>query len=154
MADNRKQLGTDYLLWVNTGTTEEPVWKIPLCQTTGTVTTPKDTIDAASKCGNDTQIQPGAETVEFEGQILQEDIANTAHMDIYDLRQIFRAGVSREFKFAPRGETAADDGKIIYSFTGKITSVTDSYPNKEVATASVSISVDGEVEETKFIYTT
>lgn len=154
MADNRKQIGTDYLLFVNTGTTESPVWKIPLCQTTVTVNSPMDTIDASSKCGNDTLTELGTETVELEGQILQKDPSNVPHMSLYDFRQLFRANLPREFKVGPKGETEADDGKIIYSFTGRITNVSDTYGNKEVGTVSASISVVGQIEETEFVYTT
>lgn len=151
---NRKQIGTDYLLFVNTGTTESPVWKIPLCQTTVTLNSPMDTIDASSKCGNDTLTELGTETVEMEGQTLQKDATNVNHMSLYDYRQIFRANEEREFKVGPKGETEADDGKIIYSFTGRITNVSDSYANKEIATVSTSITVVGQIEETEFVYTT
>lgn len=154
MADNRKQLGTDYLLFINTAPSGEPVWKVALCQTTLTITTPKETIDASSKCGNDTLVQPGVETVEMEGQILQKDPTNTAHMSLYDLRQLFRAGQSITFKAGPRGEEEADDGKIIYDFTGKITNMTDTYANKEVGTCSISVTADGEIEESEFVFTT
>lgn len=151
---NRKQIGTDYLVFVNTSTTSTPNWKIPLCQTTVTVNTPMDTIDASSKCGPDTLVENGVETVEFEGQILQQDATNTTHMSLFDLRKLYREKKSLQFKVGPKGATADDDGKIIYTFTGKITNLSDTYANKEVGTVSGSISVDGEIAESEFVFTT
>lgn len=154
MADNRTIIGTDYLLFINTGTTVSPVWKVPLCQTTLTLNTPKDVIDSSSKCGTKSDTVPGQETIEFEGLILAKDPANPNHMSLFDLRQIFRDGDSFEFRAGPRGETAADDGKIIYSGTGKFTSLSDTYPNKDNATATGSISVNGELTEIEYVFTT
>jgi len=151
---NRKQLGTDYLLFVNTGTTIEPVWKIPLCQTNAVLNTPMNVIDTSSKCGPDFEVDNAQETVEFEGQVLQKDPDNTTHMSLFDLRQLYRQKKELEFKVGPKGETEADDGKIIYSFTGKITNLSDTYGNGDAGTVSGSINVSGEIEETEFVYTT
>jgi hypothetical protein len=154
MADNRKQLGTDYVVFINTGTDVAPVWKVALCQTTATVNTPMEVIDASSKCGPDSMIDNGIETVEFEGQILQKDDDNVNHMSLFELRQLMRTKDLVQFKLGPKGETLEDDGKIIYDFDGYITSISDTYPNKEVATSSVSVSVSGEIEESEFVFTT
>lgn len=150
----RKQIGTDYLLFINTGTTEAPVWKVPLCQTSVTVNTPKNVIDASSKCGPDSLIENAPETVDFEGQVLQQDPTNTTHMSLFDLRQLYRDGGLHEFKVGPRGSTVDDNGKIIYSFSGYLSNLTDTYGNGEVGTVSGSIAVSGEIEETQFVFTT
>lgn len=151
---NRKQLGTDYLLFVNTGTTLSPIWKIPLCQTNLVLNTPMNVIDTTSKCGPDSMVDNAQETVEFEGQILQKDATNTTHMSLFALRQLYRQKGVLEFKAGPKGETEADDGKIIYSFTGTITNLSDTYGNGDVGTVSGSINVSGQIEESEFIYTT
>lgn len=154
MADNRKQLGTDYVVFINTGTDMVPVWKVALCQTTLTVNTPMEVIDASSKCGTDSMVDNGVETVEFEGQILQKDDGNANHMSLYELRQLMRTKELQQFKVGPKGETADDAGKIIYDFNGHITSISDTYPNREVSTSSVSVSVSGEIKESEFVFTT
>ncbi len=48
---------------------------------------------------------------------------------------------------------AEDAGKIVYDFMGKITNLSDTYPNKDNATCSASVSVNGEIEETEFVFT-
>lgn len=151
---NRKQIGTDYLLFVNIGTDVAPNWKIPLCQTTVTVNTPMLVIDANSKCGPDSLVDNDVETVEFEGQVLQQDPTNTSHMSLFDLRQLYREKEEHQFKVGPKGTTAADNGKIVYTFKGRITNLSDTYANQEVGTVSGSISVTGQIVETEFIATT
>lgn len=151
---NRKQIGTDYLLFVNVGTPEAPEWKIPLCQTTVTVNTPMLVIDANSKCGPDSMIDNDVETIDFEGQILQQDPTNTSHMSLYELRQLYRTKEVHQFKVGPKGTSAEDEGKIVYSFDGRLTNLSDTYPNQEVGTVTGSISVVGEIEETEFVQTT
>lgn len=154
MAAKAKQLGTDYVVFVNTGTKQAPTWKIPLCQTTLTLNTPKEVIDAGSKCGNDTLVDNGQDTVEFEGQILQKDATNTVNMSLFDLRALFDANEVVSFKAGPTGSTAADAGKIVYEFDGRLTNMSDTYPNKNVATATVSVSVVGNISTSEFVYTT
>lgn len=144
----KKQIGTDYVLFVDTSADETPVWKIPLCQTTGTVNTPMEVIDATSKCGPDSLIDNGVETVEFEGQVLQDDDDNPTHLSLFALRQLMRTKALLKFKFGPKASTGVT-GKILYSFSGYITNISDSYPTKEVATASVSVSVSGQITETE-----
>lgn len=150
----KKQLGSDYILWVNTNTsgTGSATWKAIMCQRDLTINTPFDTIDASTKCGNETLVQEGQETVEGTAALLQKDTADTNHMTTFEFRQIARDGISRQYKAAPKTATAADDGKIVYTFNGKITNVSDTFPNKELATVSFALSVDGQIEETEYEY--
>jgi hypothetical protein len=156
MAVYRKELGGNYLVFINTNTsgTGDPVWKIAMCQTDLTVTRPKTTVNADSKSGSDTRIQPGSETVSFGAQILQEDATQPQHLTRYDLGQLFNAGQPVEFKIGPKGETAEEDGKIIYEFTGNITNLADTYSNGDIATTTIDVAVIGQIEETKFVFTT
>lgn len=150
----RKQLGTDYVVFVDISETATPNWKVMLCQTTATVNSPKDVIDASSKCGNDSLSELGIETIDFEGQVLQKDATNTSHLSMYEVRQLFRTKEKYNFKLGPKGATSADDGKIIYSGLGEIMSLSETYPNKDVATCTGSITFTGEIDETEFVFTT
>lgn len=156
MAVYRKETGENYLVFINTNTTGtgDPTWKIGMCQTDLTVTRPKQTIDATSKCGADTRIQPGQETASFGAQILQKDATQPQHMTRYELGQLFNAGNPVEFKIGPKGETAEEDGKLIYTFTGNITQIADTYSNGDMATCTIDVSVIGAIEESEFVYTT
>ena len=151
---SKKQLGTDYILWVNTGTTSVPVWKAVMCQSGLTITTPFETIDASSKCGKDSVVDDGIETVEFDAFLLQKDDTDTDHMTTYEWRQLARTKDQHEFKAAPKTATAEDEGKIVYEFDGVITSVADAFPYKEMATVSSSISVKGSIVESEFVMST
>lgn len=146
------QLGTDYLLWVNTGTTEIPAWKPVMCQTGMTINDPKEVIDGRSKCGNKKLVDEGEPTVEFDALLLQKDTTDLIRMTTYEWTQLADSLDNHEFKAAPKTATAADDGKIIYSWVGPITNSTTSFPDKETAKVSSSITVDGQIDKEQFVF--
>lgn len=154
----RTQNGSDYVLFLNTGTTELPAWKIALCQTTLTANFPKDVTEANSKCGNDFMVDHGIETIDVEGYYLQDDISDTQKVTSFELHQMADAAIDNdqpiEFKLGPKGETMADDGKVIYDGIAYITNISDSFPNKEKSTVSFTLQVKGRTTLSKFAYTT
>lgn len=148
---SKKQIGTDYVLFVNTTPDATATWKAVMCQSGLTITTPFESIDASSKCGVDSFVDNGVETVEFDAMLLQKDDTDTTHMTTYEWRQLARTKANLEFKIAPKTPV---EGQIIYEFEGVITNIADSYPYKEMATVSSSISVKGEIEESEYVETT
>lgn len=154
MAGEKKVLGSRMLLAVNMGTDLAPDWKIPLCQVSLTVNRPKNVIDSSSKCGPDSDVEDAAETVDFEGQILKVNAEDTNHLDTVALHEILDDMVDRQWKSLIKDATAADNGSPQYTFTGKLSNLTDSYPNGEKGTQTGSIAVSGKVDVTPFTYTT
>lgn len=154
----RKQLGTDYLLFVNTGTSVTPIWKALLCQTNAVVNTPFQTIDANSKCGPDSMTDFDVQSIEVEGQILQFNSTDTSRIDIFTFREMVEDSTESQtpimVKLAPKTMLADDEGKIIYSASVMVTSVSDTYGLGEVATASISMNVKDKIVYSKYTHTT
>ena len=154
----RKQIGTDYLVFANTGTSGAKVWKALMCQTTVTGNFPTSIIDASSKCGKDSMVEPDIESYDLEGQLLQKDATDTNRLTAYEIHDMRKDaitnGVPIEFKLAPKGAAAADNGKIIYEFDAYISNISDTFDNGEVATQSLSLQVVGETTFTEYVHTT
>lgn len=154
----RTQLGTDYVLFLNTGTDEAPTWKIALCQTDASLNSEAETIDTTSKCGKSSLLDQGSESIDIEGHLIQKDASDITILTYKEMWDLYKDGISTNdpigFKLAPKGTTVDDDGKIIFEGKGKITGLPASFPNGDVATASFSIAVDGEMQVTEFEYTT
>lgn len=154
MANEKKVSGSRILLAVNMGTDISPSWKIPLCQVSATINRPKNVIDTSSKCGPGSDVEDASETVDFEGQILMVDAGNTSHLDTVALHEILDDGIARSWKTLIKDATAADNGTPEYTFTGKLSNLTDTFSNGDIGTQSGSIAVTGKVDVTPFTFTT
>lgn len=152
----RKQIGTNYLVFANTGTDVAPVWKAMMCQTSVTGNFPTQVIDATSKCGPDAMLAEDVVTFDLEGQLLQKDVSDTTRMtakEIHDMKKLMITGQQpKQFKLAPSTETSGDDGKIIYTFNAVISNLSDTFGLNEVATQSMTLQVKGDYTVTEYAH--
>ena len=134
MAD-RKVNGKDVLLFIDpTGGT---TYKTVVCLTSNSKKLATATLDAASKCGPDSQ--PGAQTVsvDFTGQVVVE--LSTGKVSEADLYTIWANSTKIGWKI---GTAVPAEGDVIYTGTGFLSDLSDTY-DMNGATFSGTIGVSG-----------
>lgn len=132
MANN----GTDLLILVNTGTPSVPVYEAAGSQRNATIEETTATIDVSSKDSRAQRVLPGryASTISLDALYVPTDAAYLA------LKSANRNGdlvlVARQF-----------EGVVTEIVSAKIDSMSESFPDQDAATISISLTVDGEWQE-------
>lgn len=139
----RKVKGADILLFIDPdGGTD---YSLIICLTKQGLKRATEIIDAATKCGPDTQ--PGKQSVnlDFEGQQMIDPDAQRLSAD--DLHPVWAAKTTVGWKLGPADPITAD---VIYNGTGFIATLDEDYDVSNPATFSGSIGVYGSI--TQVIY--
>ena len=124
--------GSDVLLLVNTGTPTVPVYEVVGCQRDVTFDETTEEIDASCKDSRAKRVLPGryGSTISLEQVYLPD-------CDCYlALQAAMRDG---ELILVARQE----DGVTLETANALITSLSQSFPDQDVATVSISLTVDG-----------
>ncbi len=123
--------GTDILLYVNTGTEEAPIYTVVGSQRNLSRERTRNIIDASSKDSDNESILPGrkSSTLTLDALYVPDNSAYQAMDDAYDsgdflLAQIYVDGV------------ATHEASVL------IESMSEEYPDDDVATISVTLHVD------------
>lgn len=131
----RKVNGKDILLFIDPAGGVD--YKTIVCLTSNSKKLATATLDAASKCGPDSQ--PGAQTisVDFTGQIVvMPDTGKVSEADLYNL---WSNSTTIGWKMGP---AAPVEGDVTYSGSGFISDLSDTY-DMNGATFSGTIGVSG-----------
>lgn len=124
--------GTDVLLMVNTGTTEVPVWTAVGSQRDVTFEESTEEIDVSSKEGREKEVVAGrySSSVSLDALYVPSDTAYSELQDAMrsgDLVQIARSVSDTETEKAD----------------ALVTSLSESFPDQDGATVSVSLTISG-----------
>lgn len=127
--------GADYLVLINTGTDETPVYEVVGCQRDATIDETTAEIDASCKTARPFRGLPGRykATLSLEGLYVPDDAAYQR------LKQAMREG-----EFVTLVEQEA--GNVTEAAQAIVTSLSRSYPDQDVATISAAFTIDGEWE--------
>lgn len=137
----RKVNGKDILLFIdptNVGTT----YKTIVCLTSNSLKRTTAILDAASKCGPDSQ--PGAQTisVDFTGQtVVDPDATHTSEGDLHDL---WASSATFKWKMGP---AVPVEGDVVYTGSGFISDLTKT-DDMNGATFTGTLGVQGAVTKT------
>jgi TP901-1 family phage major tail protein len=125
--------GTDLLLLVNTGTPETPTYEVVGSQRDAEIGEETETIDISSKDSRNQRVLPGrfSGTISLEALYVPDDAAYLA------LRQANRDG---ELILVARQES----GVVTETVEAKIDSISETFPDQDAATISVSLTIDGQ----------
>lgn len=136
----RKIAGKDMFLLIGT---QPNVFSTVVCLTTKTLSRTTDEIDAATQCGPDTL--PGAlkNSVTFEGSIALDPAAGRISDD--DLDDYWRNTTTIYFKITELNPTI---GSIIYSGSGFISQLDDTWALNDPSTFSGKLGIYGLVNKT------
>lgn len=131
----RKLRGNDMLLYISRdGVTYDTV----ICLTSETYSATTEEIDAATKCGADTQAGPQKFSLSFEGQIMLDPSGSQVSEDELDDYQVNVTTVY--WKLA---EVSPSIGSVQYTGTGFISELTRTYGLNAPATFSGKIGIYG-----------
>lgn len=132
MTSNEPMNGSGFLVLVNTGTAEVPVYEAAGYQRDATVEETNETIDVSSKDQREQRVIPGryASTLSFDALYVPDD-------DAYEsIKDRMRAGelilVARQV-----------DDVVIETAQANVDSLSESYPDQGEATVSISMTIDG-----------
>lgn len=136
----RKISGDDVFLFIDPLGGED--YSTVICLTSQTFNRSTEIIDAKSKCGPDTL--PGAQTVQltFEGQIMLDPDAGNISED--DLDDLWKNKTTIGWKLS---EISPTEGSIVYSGTGFIARLDDTYSSGSPSTFSGEIGVYGDYDK-------
>lgn len=127
--------GTDFLVLVNTGTEETPVYEVVGCQRDATLDETTAEIDASCKTSRNTRVLAGRykATLTLDGLYVPEDAAYQALAD-----------AMRNGEFVTLVKQYG--GNVTESAPAVITSLSESHPDQDVSTISAAFTIDGEWE--------
>lgn len=123
--------GTDLLILVNTGTDETPVYEVVGCQRDATIDEATASIDASCKDQRAKRVLAGrySSTVSLEALYVPSDAAYQS------LKDAMRDGTLITI-------VKQEDGNVTEAADAVVTSLSESYPDQDVATVSASFEVD------------
>lgn len=133
----RKVIGKDILLFIDpAGATD---YKTLVCLTSNSLKRTTSIIDAASKCGPDSQ--PGAQTIsaDFTGQVVVDP--DTGKISEADLHDLWADSTTVGWKIAP---AVPENGDVIYSGAGFISDLSDTF-DMNGATFTGTLAVSGAI---------
>jgi len=127
--------GTDFLLLVNTGTAEVPVYTVVGSQRDATVDEASATIDVSSKDSRAQRVLPGrySSTLSLDALYVPDDEAYQALVEANRTGELIK--VAKELA-----------GVVTETADAVVTSISEGYPDQGEATVSVSLTIDGEWE--------
>ncbi|MDT8442375.1 MAG: phage tail tube protein [Desulfuromonadales bacterium] len=124
--------GTLYKVSVNTGTPAVPVWTVVGVQTDATYTRTGINADTANKDdgGNPSRIMVGSDwQLQFDALLVEDDVGFVALETAYNAKDVVQVQIDR--------------GTTTETGDGVIADITESGPNREAATVSVTIDAAG-----------
>lgn len=124
--------GTDLLLLVNTGTPTVPTYEVVGCQRDATLEETTDTIDVSCKNSRAQRVLPGR----YSGTISLDALyvpTNAAYLALVD------ANRNGELILVARQE----DGVVTATVNAKVDTISETFPDQDAATISVSLTIDG-----------
>lgn len=134
----RKLTGKDNLFFIDfAGGTD---YSTIICLTNQSYSRTTDEIDAATKCGPDTQPGKQKQTISIDGQVMLSPAAGKASMSA--MHDAWDAVTQFTWKYGPATGT---DGDIIYSGTGFFSKLDESADIDNPATFSATIGILGDV---------
>lgn len=137
----RKVKGKDILLFIDLAGGAE--YDDIICLTKQSIKRATEKIDAATKCGPDTQPGKQSVDVDFEGQQMVDPDAD--RISAGDLHPAWEDQRTIGWKMGPADPQTGD---VIYSGTGFLSSLDDEYDLSNPATFSCSIGVYGNITQT------
>lgn len=125
--------GADFLVLINTGTEETPVYEVVGCQRDATLDETTAEIDASCKTSRNTRVLPGRykATLSLDGLYVPDDAAYQR------MEEAMRTG---EFITLVKQY----DGNVTEAAEAVITSLSESHPDQDVSTISAAFTVDNE----------
>ena len=138
----RKLTGKDNLFFIDFagGTDYDTI----VCLTAQSYSRTTDEIDAATKCGPDTQPGKQKQTISIEGQIMLSPVAGKASMSA--MHDAWAAITNFTWKYGPAIGT---DGDIVYSGTGFFSKLDENADNDNPSTFSATVGILGDVVKTE-----
>lgn len=124
--------GTDLLLLANTGTPTVPTYEVVGCQRDATLEETTDTIDVSCKNSRAQRVLPGR----YSGTISLDALyvpTNAAYLALVD------ANRNGELILVARQE----DGVVTETVNAKVDTISETFPDQDAATISVSLTIDG-----------
>lgn len=124
--------GTDLLLLVNTGTPTVPTYEVVGCQRDATLEETTDTVDVSCKNSRAQRVLPGR----YSGTISLDALyvpTNAAYLALVD------ANRNGELILVARQE----DGVVTATVNAKVDTISETFPDQDAATISVSLTIDG-----------
>ncbi len=135
--------GQSRLLFMNTGVDPDIFWKPVICQTDGTFNKSRDVSDAASKC-NPSGKYSGVLTLTKDVTVQNiEGITKGAAIVVADMNVLL---VSKDIKEFMIQDESPKKGAIRSIFKAQVTQVNETDPMNNYSSASVTLTVYGEVD--------
>lgn len=124
--------GADFLVLINTGTDEVPVYEVVGCQRDATIDETTAEIDASCKTSRNTRVLPGRykATLTLDGLYVPDDDAYVALADA--MRDGTFVTLVKQY-----------DGNVTESAAAVITSLSESHPDQDVSVISAAFTIDG-----------
>lgn len=123
--------GADFLVLVNTGTAEVPIYEVVGCQRDATIDETTAEIDASCKTSRNTRVLPGRykATLTLDGLYVPDDEAYIALADA--MRNGTLVTLVKQY-----------DGNVTESADAVITSLSETHPDQDVSTISAAFTID------------
>lgn len=123
--------GADFLVLVNTGSVETPVYEVVGCQRDATIDETTAEIDASCKDSRNTRVLPGRykATLSLDGLYVPDDAAYQA-----------LAAAMRDGTFVTLVKQY--DGNVTESADAVITSLSEQHPDQDVSVISAAFTID------------
>lgn len=124
--------GSDFLIYVNTGTTGSPVWTVVGGQRDMTIDRASDAIDVSSKDTPHMRVLPGrrSKTINFDSLYVPGSAAYSKLAAAQENGELVR--VRRR-----------DSGEDTLEADGVVTSLSEGFPDQGAANVSATIQIDG-----------